>query len=370
MRVVLDLRAAHPRLTGIGRYAANLLLSLEKVGQGLELAALTTSAGKEFLGDRPGVAVHVIEQGRSGWTELALPDLLHSLRADVFHSPLFVLPPVRSCPCILTVHDVIPAVRPDLTHDSFAQFFQRNIGPAIRGASRLVTVSIHSQEDLVRIYPQACHRTVPIYEPVSPIFKAIPPMDVEPVLRRLRLAPGYLLSVGAIDRRKNLGGLLDAYALLRVEVSHVPPLVVVGEPSGDGFDAEAQAARLNLGGAVRFLGRVPDHDLACLYCGASALVFPSFYEGFGLPVVEAMASGTAVITSNVSSLPEIAGDAALLVDPVDVRSIKEAMRRILGDLGLRSSLVEKGLRRASEFSLERQGQRLAALYSDVRRSVA
>jgi glycosyltransferase involved in cell wall biosynthesis len=370
MRVVLDLRAVHARLTGIGRYAANLLYSLERIGRGLELVALTTPTGKEFLGERSGVELCVVEPSPNGRGDLDLPDLLYALGADVFHSPLFVLPPVRSCPCILTVHDVIPAVRPDLTHESFSQFFHRNIARATQGAARLITVSLHSQEDLIRVYPQARARTISIHEPVSPIFRVVPPSECEPVLRRFRLAPGYLLSVGAIDHRKNLTRLLEAYDLLRKESREVPPLVVIGEASGDGFDPRIHVARLHLGESVRFLGRVPDEDLACLYSAADILVFPSLYEGFGLPVVEAMASGTAVVTSNVSSLPEIAGDAALLVDPMDVRSISQAMKQVLADPALKASLVEKGLRRARSFSLERQGERITSLYQDIRREAA
>lgn len=332
MRVVVDLRPAHDGMTGIGRYAENLYRSLKTV-VGLEVGAIAMTASPP-------------------WDDLALPDLLRRKGADIFHSPLFVLPKVRACRTIATIHDVIPLARPDLCPTAFREFFSTHIGRAIESADHIVTVSEFSKADIVRHLGVDPERVSAIPEPVSPLFAP----------QGRREEERYLLSVGAMDRRKNLARLLQAYALAMKVDPTVPSLVVVGGPSGDGFDIAAEIAAGALQDRVRLLGRVTDERLARLYAGAEALLFPSLYEGFGLPVVEAMASGSPVVASNTTSIPEVAGDAALLVDPENTEAIRDAILLILRDANLRRTLREKGLARAKEFSLERQGRRLVALY--------
>jgi alpha-1,3-rhamnosyl/mannosyltransferase len=364
MKVVLDLRAVHEGMSGIGRYALNLCLSLKNGGDSVAIEGITSPSGKDLIERQASIRLHVVRSGGGSWDDLALPDLLRSLRADLYHSPLFVLPSIRACKYVCTVHDVIPVIRPDLCHESFSQFFHANIGRAFRAADHVITVSDHSRRDLLESFHLDESRVSTVHEAVSPLFARAPAAHDQARLAALNLTPGFLLSVGAIDRRKNLSGLLDAYALLSREEG-TPPLAIVGSPSGDGLDLPAEIKRRDLAAQVRLLGRVPDEVLAVLYSHASLLVFPSFYEGFGLPVVEAMAAGTPVVTSTVSSLPEIAGDAALLVDPCDPAAIKSAMSRILKDPELQRDLVRKGRLRAAQFSLKNHGENLVNLYRRV-----
>lgn len=354
MRVVLDMRCVHPGMTGIGRYAANLCLSLERLGTEMELAAIATPAGAPYLSSMTSIRLILDGSPDPAWSDMILPDVLREARAEIFHSPLFVLPSVRVCDYLCTIHDAVPLVRPDLTPPPFAEFFRMNAPRAVRTASHVVTVSEHARQDLIRHQSLAPERVTAIHEPVSPIFKPRPeaPRD-------------FLLYVGALDRRKNLALLVEAYALLRRQLPSAPPLVIVGGPSGDGFDVERVVSQFDLRSHVQLLGRVPDDQLAQLYASASVFVFPSLYEGFGLPVVEAMASGTPVVASNASAIPEIAGDAALLVDPQDPRGLCDSIARVLGDPALRAELVRKGLERASKFSLENQGSQLLELYKRI-----
>ena len=370
MRVVIDLRAAHPGLTGIGRYAVNLCLSLETVRGPFTVLAITTQAGKEYMKGMVGSAIHVVPSGDPKWDDLGLPDLLASLGADVYHSPLFILPRINVCPSVCTIHDVIPLARPDLTPPSFAQFFHKHVERAMQHADHVVTVSDFSRRDILRFFPTAKAKVSFIHEPVSPMFHRRSPADCQETLMDLGLEPGFILYVGAIDRRKNLGSLLDAYASLRADGILVPPLVIVGEPSGDGFDIRSEVIRLGISGAAKLLGRVSDSILAYLYSSAEIFAFPSLYEGFGLPVLEAMACGAPVLTSRTTSIPEIVGDAALLIDPLRMEDIKEGLRNLLRNPALRSSLIRKGLARSAEFNVEMQGERLLEVYQKVVKVVA
>lgn len=370
MRVVLDLRCVHPGMTGIGRYALNLYLSLERAGREIELGCIASAAGVEMLHPSSGCKIHVVSDQERSWDDLALPDLLRDWKADLFHSPLFTLPGLRTCLQICTIHDVIPLARPDLSPKSFQQFFHNQIRKAIRRADHVVTVSRFSREDLLRHLPLEETLVTAVHEPVNPLFA---PQDGPTTRNRLQvlgLEPGYILSVGAIDRRKNLPALIEAYALLRAGWDAAPPLVMVGEPSGDRLDLAAEIRRCDLDRHVLRLRRVPDSDLVHLYAGAALLAFPSLYEGFGLPVLEAMATGTPVVTSCTTSLPEIAGDAAILVNPESVPEIKEGVARILNDPQLRQDLSARGLVRAAQFSLERQAKELIGLYAQLLQVVA
>jgi glycosyltransferase involved in cell wall biosynthesis len=370
MKVALDLRCVHAGLTGIGRYAANLYLSLKIAGDAVEIEPIITPAGASYLGSALRSRSHVVTSATAEWETFGLPDLLRSVRADVYHSPLFILPTVRVCATVLTVHDVIPLVRPDLCPPDFLEFFRRNFDRALGTATHVVTVSEHSRSDLLATCGVDSGKVTSIHEPVSPLFQPGPNSDDAKMLERLRLQAGFILSVGAIDRRKNLGRLLDAYRLIQGDRLELPTLVLVGSPSGDGLDIAAEVQRRGLTGAVRALGRVPDETLAALYRQARVFVFPSLYEGFGLPVVEAMASGTPVVASSASSIPEVAGSAAILVNPEDPGEIASALIRVLADEGLRTSLVERGLAQVRQFSLARQGERLCDLYRRIIRMAA
>jgi glycosyltransferase involved in cell wall biosynthesis len=363
MRIIVDLRSVHPGLTGIGRYAQNLALSLETLDGHISLLGITSESGMEFLRgtiQSPLIPVPTLDRR---WDEVGLPELLRREKADVYHTPLFVLPCIRTCISITTIHDVIPLSRPDLSAPGFTTFFHANLKNALRRATHLVTVSEFSRKDCLKHCDIPPDRITAVQEPVSPHFGPRKPEESARILEGWGLTAGFILSVGALDRRKNIGGLLEAYRLLREEVPEAPLLAIVGASSGDAFDLDLEVGKRGLTEHVRALGRVSDEVLAHLYSAAEAFAFPSLYEGFGLPVLEAMASGTPVIASASTSLPEVVGDAAILVDPENPREIKDALARILKDSALRASLVKKGFARASQFSLKRHGEHLYDLYS-------
>jgi glycosyltransferase involved in cell wall biosynthesis len=185
------------------------------------------------------------------------------------------------------------------------------------------------------------------------------------VLARYGLRPGFLFSVGRLNRRKNLGRLLQAYALLRTRGAPAVPLVIGGKPDY-GIEAPFSRSRSAAGrDNVRWMGLISDEDLPAFYSGAAAFVYPSLFEGFGLPVLEAMACGTPVVTSDRTALPELTGDAALLIDPVSIEALAEAMTRILTDHALADDLRRRGLERSRRFSWGETAKRTLAVYREV-----
>jgi glycosyltransferase involved in cell wall biosynthesis len=359
IHVVLDLRCINSQMTGIGRYAENLGLSLSSPSTGFRVSALVAGRDQPRMFDSGATYVAPADPD---WDHLGLPDFLKAAGADIFHSPFFLLPSLRVCRYIGTVHDVIPMSRPDLCPESFIAFFNRHFPNVVRRADQLVTVSEFSKSDILKRVPLDPTRVTAIHEPVSPKFSESRSDPTQ--LKRLGLLPGYILYLGAIDRRKNLNCLLEAYGLLRLE-GEAPPLVIGGASSGDAYDAARELDKVGLSNHVTLLGRVPEDLLPTLYGAAAVFVFPSLYEGFGLPVVEAMACGTPVVASKATSIPEVAGDAALLVDPTDAPAWKVAIRRILNEKDLREELVRRGRQRAEELGLARHRDQLVQLYKKV-----
>jgi glycosyltransferase involved in cell wall biosynthesis len=210
-----------------------------------------------------------------------------------------------------------------------------------------------------------------VYEGVAPAFRPLPVEDVRQTVRAMGLQPKeYILHVGTLEPRKNLVRLVEAYYQVRQEVSPpVPKLVLAGAAGWSFRQVFERIKALDLSEDVTVLGRVDDLLLPALYNGALLFVYPSLYEGFGLPVLEAMACGIPVITSNISSLPEVAGDAGLVVDPADKQALAEAIGKLIGDQGLREAFSIAGLQRAKLFSWERAARQTLSIYENASQSI-
>jgi alpha-1,3-rhamnosyl/mannosyltransferase len=364
MRVVLDGRVAIDHFPGIGRVAVSLAEAMLRVAPGLDLVVLEDTSAppetrKAIAAPRAPVAASVFAASQQ-WR---VPACLKALGADVYHSLFYLMPYRPGVPTVFTCHDLIPLRRPDLF--PIWKRIGYDVGHRLAiGASRAVlAISESTARDVRERYglPAGRVRVVPLA--VGPEFA--PPDEAEAArVRALFDLPGrYLLYVGTNRPHKNLPRLVAAYARARQE--DFPPLLVAGPFSERHPEARLEAERLPAG-SVRFLGPVASRDLPALYGGALAFVFPSEIEGFGLPVLEAMASGAPTITSNVSALPEVAGDAALLVPPHDVDAIAAALRRIVLDADLRATLRARGFARAASFTWERAARDTLAAYEAVR----
>jgi glycosyltransferase involved in cell wall biosynthesis len=265
---------------------------------------------------------------------------------------------------VLTIHDAIAFVSPE-SYPLANRVLHRWVVPAtLRNVDLVVTASEHAASDLQRHLGLPRDRLAVVPNGVSERFRPDPASNDVAVRARLGLDRPYLLSVGARQARKNLGRLLEAFAQARLAREEYT-LALAGPTQWGGLDLERLVVDRGLAGRVRLLGYVAESDLPAVYRGASAFLFPSLYEGFGLPVLEAMACGVSVICSNTSSLPEVAGDAALLVDPTDVAAMAAALDELLGSPALRRDLTARGVARAAGFRWEQAAERMVGLYRQV-----
>jgi glycosyltransferase involved in cell wall biosynthesis len=300
-----------------------------------------------------------------GWGLTGRPSLPPAVASpDVLHtpSPVAVPPPGRRQGLVVTVHDLafrtIPAAFPSIP---WASLFRLGLRRTVRLADAIIVPSRHTALDLARLTRADPARIHAIPQGVSPPG---PAEDPEPALRRLKIPRPYLLFVGTLEPRKNLIRLIRAYRRAALSIPHA--LVLVG-PLGWRSDRLNRELAVPGRGQVLLTGHVPRPDLDALYRGADAFCYPSLYEGFGLPVVEAMARGVPVVTSAASSLPEVAGDAALLVEPRSVRDLTGAIERILTDREEADRLRSMGRDRASRFTWERTARMTLDVYREVRR---
>ena len=327
--------------------------------------------------DRTWVGRHLFDGARAGYKVYGkLSEVKIATPPALFHAtqPLPLI--VKGCPNIVTIHDLVPLRLPYFTLDTKSYVF-RLLSYLIRHADHIVTVSEHSRHDIIQFFGVAESRITNTWQssdlPMALVNRPVEEAEQD-VVNLFDLEPGgYFLSLGALEPKKNVLRLIDAYA----SSGSARPLVIAG---GAGWQNEAEQNRINdqrfsryrLGRGtiahykqVRRITYLPLAQLVSLIRGARALLFPSLYEGFGLPVLEAMMLGTPVMTSNVTSLPEVAGDAAMCVDPYDVAGMAQAIRVIDSDIYLCAELAERGLARADFFSMERYTRRLAELYGGL-----
>lgn len=274
----------------------------------------------------------------SRYTPLPVLDWLTS-GADVFHASTLIARPPRRPRVTATIHDMTVWLMPEL-HSAANLRAERSFAELLKRADRLIAVSECTRSDAVRVLGIPPEKIVAIHSGIADTFFRAVPGDVR---ERYGLQRPFVLSLGTIEPRKNIDTLLDAFEALPADLRAEFELVVAG-PAG--WASEKTIARL---AGVRYLGYVPESDLAPLTAAATVFAYPSLYEGFGFPVAQAMAAGVPVITSAVSSLPEIAGNAALLIDPRSVSELRDGLRRLLESPGLRRDLAEKGRRRAARF---------------------
>ena len=305
---------------------------------------------------------------RLAWEQLVLPAHLRAREIDVLHSPHHTTPMiVAGCRRVVTFHDLTFFILPERYPRSRLLYFRSFSWAAAKVAAMLVCPSQAVRDDIVRILHAPPEKVRPIAEAAAPAFR---PIDDPAVLDRLRydhmLPERFILSVGSLEPGKNRTTLLKAFAVLRRR-GVKQKLVVAGQRAWK-YGADFRLAEdLGLKGQVIFTGYVTPGEMPALYNAADLFVFPSLYEGFGLPVLEAMACGVPVVASNASSIPGVAGDAALLVDPRDASALCDAMERVLKDSGLHATLRQRGLERAATFSWEKAARETIAVYEEALR---
>ena len=371
MTIYFDISAAVHRRAGLGRYADSLARALLPL-LGDELAFFyNREAGIEPLTGLESVPAATVNLGYKPWRMLVWLGQVGHVGfnrlvpgAELFHDTEHLLLPLRGVPTVLTVHDLIFRRYP-AHHKRLNRWYLNATMPLFcRRADHLIAVSEQSKRDIVEAYSVAPEKITVIYEAADPRFCPQPANTAAAVRTRYGLPDRYLLFVGTIEPRKNLARVLAAFERLHAK-RLTDALVIVGKRGWlyDDFFARLEGSPAKQ--AVIFPGFVPDTDLPAVYAAAQAFAFPSEFEGFGLPVLEAMACGTPVVCSNTSSLPEVAGDAALLVDPLEVDALTDALGRVLRDPALAADLRARGLAQAARFSWARAAEETLAVYRRV-----
>jgi glycosyltransferase involved in cell wall biosynthesis len=369
VRIAIDARKL--RDYGIGTYVRNLLRQLARQDEANEYVVLCRETDCDTV-EALGARFRAVSENAGPYSiaeQFAIPMDLRRESINLFHAPHYVLPPLTPCTSVVTIHDCI--------HLRFPQYLPNRIGyayaraqmwTATHRAARVITVSEASKRDILRYFRVPESRIDVIYNAIDDRFWEKPDIDeMNRVRERYQLTNPFVLYAGNIKPHKNLERLIEAFHLLRQNSPDLKDvqLLIIGDEISKYATLRRAVHRHKLHKHVRFFGFVPDQTLAALYRLANVFVFPSLYEGFGLPPLEAMASGTPVITSNVSSLPEVVGDAAVMIDPYESEAIAGAMHRVLTDEGLRADLRRKGLARAREFSWERSIARVREIYGEV-----
>ena len=344
--------------TGSGQYTRHLLEALARV-----------EPANEYILFGPAIrdSRFAIRNLHKLWFEqVSFPRACRGL--DLAHVPYFASPLFPTTPTVVTIHDLIPLILPAYRGSLLVRAYTRLVAAAARRANAVIADSQASKRDIVRLLGIPSHRVQVVYLAADEKFGPVRDETlVEAVRRRYGLPDRYILYLGGFDCRKNVATLLRAFARLRKPADL--KLVIAGRlPERDTpfFPHPRRLAeRLGLEERVAFIGWVAEEDKPALYSGAVAFVFPSLYEGFGLPVLEAMACGTPVVASNRASLPEVVGQGGLLVDPTDVDGLAAAIEAVLVDEGLQAELGERALAQAARFSWERTARETLAVYRKV-----
>lgn len=370
-------------LTGIGQYVRHLFTAMDKLpeaqirmyyGMYCEQGVTLPSAGTSQTAQRTyGLVQRVLPRPRSIKKLVERSFFKYHTRGDLggadvlYHEPTYVPLPYNG-PLVLTVCDMSCFDHPETHPAERVRLMQRDIPRAVARADHIIVISEASGQALRHWFNVDPARMTTTYLAADPRFQPRSAQALAPALASLGLTPGgYVLSVGTLEPRKNLVTLFAAYAGLPAALRKRYPLAVAGMKGWDTEGMMKFAEELIGRGELRLLGYVKDELIAPLYAGAAAFCYPSRYEGFGLPALEAMASGVPVITSNRTSLPEVVGEAGIMVDPDDVDALREHLRQLLEDRACAAELGQRGLVRAQTFSWERCARETFAVYQKVMR---
>jgi len=370
-RIGIDYTAAVQQGAGIGRYTRGLIGALAALDRANRYVLF--SAGRDAAESWPSNfsrrTLPLTDRHLAIlWQRLRLPVPIELFtgRVDIFHSPDFVLPPVAAARTVLTIHDLSFMRYPECSSPPLLEYLMRSVPRSVARADLLLADSESTRQDLMELLGVPGERVRVVYAGVE---KRFAPVEDEAVigttLQRYGIQRPYILGLGTLQPRKNFVRLIRAYDRLRRERS-LPHQLVIGGGRGWLYEEiDTCIESLGLQEQVRLIGFVQDDDLPALYTAADVFAFPSLYEGFGIPILEAMACGTPVVTTTASSLPEVAGDAALMVSPTDEEALADALWRALDETALRNALRHRGFDQIQHFTWEAAAQQLLASYTEL-----
>lgn len=370
MHICIDTRGAKLYAgTGIGTYTARLLENIISIDSHNRYSLFWPNDGYDFLLGRDNIDLTLFgEKNKKFWDEIFLPTQVKKSGCDVFHLPQngLGLPRSKHCSCIATVHDLIPYVMPETCGKSYLDKFLEEMPYILEECDRIITVSNYSKQDIIKYFKLPEDKISVTYLAADSRFRLMEKEKAWEFLKKeYSYSNDFILYLGGFSPRKNVDGLLEAYKRLYRQLPGYYDLVLLGASKDNHYELKKKVDDMGLSDRVVFAGYVPYEHLPYFYNCSTLFVYPSLYEGFGLPPLEAMTCGTPTITTNVTSIPEVVGDGALLADPYDIDELTEKIYRTVTDTGFREELSARALRRAYNFSWKKTVIETIKVYEEV-----
>jgi len=373
MRIGIDARYLQNTHSGIATYLLHLILNLKKIdcendyilflGSNKPVPEFIPGAG--FCFDVSKMPTHN-QILKILWAHGYLPWAIRQKKVDVFHEPSFIPPVFKKCPTVITVHDIAYEYVPFCYTRRNRLYLRTLLARSLKQSDAVIAVSESTKDSLLENFQVSPDKIQVTHEGVDEIFRPLRDEEREEKVKQIyKIKRDFILTVSLISPRKNMVRLIKAFKLLRDNRKIDVQLVIVGEKGWLYEEVFKEVRASGLEKEVVFCGYVPREHLVCLYNAASVFAYPSLYEGFGLSVLEAFACGCPVVTSNVSSLPEVAGDAALLVDPKNIEELYSAVDRVITEDSLRKELIGRGMLQVRKFSWRKAAEKTLAIYTKI-----
>lgn len=371
MKIGIDGRAAKwYRGTGIGTYTYQLISSLNEIDKINEYMLFMPESSNCDIPFNKNFQIKNISEGNKSnfWDEVNIPNILMDKDIELYHVPQngVGLPKDKSCPFVITLHDVIPYKMPETVGETYLRIFHEEMPNIVSHCDGIITVSEFSKQDIAKAFNFPKEKIFVTHLAAENIYHPLDKKECSDLIKsRYGIEGDYILYVGGFSPRKNIIGLIEAFSRLLTKYKKDIKLVIAGKQGKSYSMYKKRTQDLGIESKVIFPGFIEIEHLPHLYNASRLLAYPSFYEGFGLPPVEAMACGTPVITSNVTSIPEVLGDSALLINPHNVSELFSSMYDILSSNELSESLTMKGLVRSSELSWDKTAKNTLIAYNKI-----
>lgn len=369
MRAAIDARGVNLyKGTGIGTYTENILKNMLEMNKDDYFHIYWSGADYESFTAHNTKIIMASKKHHRFFEQYYFPDNLKNENIDVFHIPQngIGISEYISCKKIVTIHDLIPYVMPETVGKGYLAKFLKELPRVVELSDGIITVSEWSKKDILKFFPIEENK---VYVTPLAADKKYKPLNREKCKYELKnkynITKPFILYIGGFSPRKNVKALLIAFSQVFNRLNQEYELVIVGANKDDGSYLSKMSSSLDVSSNIIFTGFAPEEDLPILYNGCDIFVYPSLYEGFGLPPLEAMNCGTPVITSNISSIPEVVGDGGILIDPFNTASLIDALEMVLNDDNKKKELSEKGLIRASSYSWKKTAEETIKVYKKV-----
>lgn len=371
LHIGINARYLQRTITGIERYILETLNHLLKIDRKNNYSLFLSSQRQiPDIIQAPNITFNYTTTNTEArlrriiWEQLTLGKEILKRKIDIFHGPSFVVPFLKSCKNIITIYDLAFLASPESFTIITRLYFKIFLTPSIYLADHIIAISQATKKDIIKYFKINPEKISIVYGALSPSIKKVINKNIlQETKKKYNLPDKYILFTGLISPRKNIVRALHAYARIHIEIPH--KFVITGKKGWLYNDVFKTVKKLNLEKKVIFTGYVPDNDLCALYTLSDIFIFPSLYEGFGLPILEAMTCDAPVITSNISSMPEVAGNAALLVNPYNIQEITEAIKKLYTDKKLRQTLIKKGRNQIKKFTWKKSAQETLKIYEKL-----